>query len=78
MQPQFQFANMPTASASNLGFVYQYTGATGTYTQDMFYRCVYDSDLGEYSYKDKIKKERPFKSLSFTYIISLEPRDLYL
>ena len=54
MQPQFQFANMPTASSSNLGFVYQYTGATGTYTQDMFYRCVYDSDLGEYKWVEVI------------------------
>ena len=50
MQPQFQFANMPTASASNLGLVYQYTGATGAYTQNMFYRCVYDETLGEYKW----------------------------
>ena len=50
MQPQFQFVNMPTASASNLGFVYQYTGATGAYTQNMFYRCVYDEALGEYKW----------------------------
>ena len=54
MQPQFQFANMPTASAQNLGFVYQYTGATGTYTQDMFYRCVYDDALGEYRWEEVI------------------------
>lgn len=54
MQPQFQFANMPTASASNLGFVYQYTGATGTYTQNMFYRCVYDDVLGEYKWVEVI------------------------
>ena len=50
MQPQFQFANMPTASVGNLGFVYQYTGATGAYTQNMFYRCVYDDTLGEYKW----------------------------
>lgn len=54
MQPQFQFANMPTASSSNLGFVYQYTGATGTYTQNMFYRCVYDDVLGEYKWEEVI------------------------
>lgn len=54
MQPQFQFSNMPTASASNLGFVYQYIGATGTYTQNMFYRCVYDSILGEYKWEEVI------------------------
>lgn len=54
MQPQFQFANMPTASASNLGFVYQYTGATGTYTQNMFYRCIYDDTLGEYKWVEVI------------------------
>ena len=54
MQPQFQFANMPTASASNVGFVYQYTGVTGTYTQNMFYRCVYDDVLGEYKWEEVI------------------------
>ena len=54
MQPQFQFANMPTASSSNLGFVYQYIGATGTYTQNMFYRCVYDDVLGEYKWEEVI------------------------
>lgn len=54
MQPQFQFANMPTASASNLGFVYQYTGVTGTYTQNMFYRCIYDDTLGEYRWEEVI------------------------
>ena len=54
MQPQFQFANMPTASSTNLGFVYQYTGATGTYTQNMFYRCIYDDTLGEYRWEEVI------------------------
>lgn len=54
MQPQFQFANMPTASSTNLGFVYQYTGATGTYTQNMFYRCIYDDVLGEYRWEEVI------------------------
>lgn len=54
MQPQFQFANMPTASASNVGFVYQYTGVTGTYTQNMFYRCVYDDVLGEHKWEEVI------------------------
>ena len=54
MQPQFQFANMPTASASNVGFVYQYTGVTGTYTQNMFYRCIYDDVLGEYKWEEVI------------------------
>lgn len=54
MQPQFQFANMPTASSTNLGFVYQYTGVTGTYTQNMFYRCVYDDVLGEYKWEEVI------------------------
>lgn len=54
MQPQFQFANMPTASSTNLGFVYQYTGVTGTYTQNMFYRCIYDDVLGEYRWEEVI------------------------
>ena len=54
MQPQFQYANMPTASASNLGFVYQYVGTAGTYEPNMFYRCVYNDDLGEYQWQEVI------------------------
>ena len=54
MQSQFQYSNMPTASADNLGYVYQYIGATGTYTQNMFYRCVYDDTLGEYQWQEVI------------------------
>ena len=54
MQSQFQYSNMPTASADNLGYVYQYIGATGTYTQNMFYRCIYDDTLGEYQWKEVI------------------------
>ena len=54
MQSQFQYSNMPTASADNLGYVYQYIGTTGTYTQNMFYRCIYDDTLGEYQWKEVI------------------------
>lgn len=54
MQPQFQFTNMPTASADNLGFVYQYIGNAGTYTPNMFYRCVYNSYAGEYKWEEVI------------------------
>ena len=54
MQPQFQFSNMPNPSASNLGFIYQYTGASGTYETNMFYRCIYDYPLGEYRWEEVI------------------------
>ena len=54
MQPQFQFTNMPVPSATNLGFVYQYIGTAGTYDPNMFYRCVYKSDIGEYQWEEVI------------------------
>ncbi len=54
MQPQFQFANMPVPSATNLGFVYQYIGTAGTYEPNMFYRCVYKEDIGEYQWVEVI------------------------
>ena len=54
MQPQFQFANMPVPSASNVGFVYQYIGTAGTYEPNMFYRCVYKEDIGEYQWVEVI------------------------
>lgn len=54
MQPQFQFTNMPTASESNYGFVYQYIGNAGTYEPNMFYRCVYNSYAGEYRWEEVI------------------------
>ena len=37
-----QIATLPTASADNLGKIYEYTGATGTYTNGLFYKCVFD------------------------------------
>jgi hypothetical protein len=54
MQPQFQFTNMPVASESNYGFVYQYIGNAGTYEPNMFYRCVYNSYAGEYRWEEVI------------------------
>ena len=54
MQPQFQFTNMPVPSATNLGFVYQYIGTAGTYEPNMFYRCVYKEDIGEYQWVEVI------------------------
>ena len=54
MQPQFQFTNMPVPSASNVGFVYQYIGTAGTYEPNMFYRCVYKEDIGEYQWVEVI------------------------
>ena len=37
-----QIDTLPTASADNLGKIYEYTGATGTYTNGVFYQCVFD------------------------------------
>lgn len=54
MQPQFQFTNMPVASESNYGFVYQYVGNAGTYEPNMFYRCVYNTYAGEYRWEEVI------------------------
>lgn len=54
MQPQFQFTNMPVASQSNYGFVYQYIGNAGTYEPNMFYRCVYNTYAGEYRWEEVI------------------------
>ena len=54
MQPQFQFTNMPVASQSNYGFVYQYVGNAGTYEPNMFYRCVYNTYAGEYRWEEVI------------------------
>ena len=54
MQPQFQFTNMPVASESNYGFVYQYIGNAGTYEPNMFYRCVYNTYAGEYRWEEVI------------------------
>ena len=37
-----QIDTLPTAAQSNLGKIYEYTGATGTYTNGLFYQCVFD------------------------------------
>ena len=37
-----QVASLPTASVSELGNIYQFTGTTGTYTNGYFYKCVSD------------------------------------
>ena len=45
LQDVMQFSTMPTASASNLGKIVQYTGTTGnTYTNGYFYECVSDGE----------------------------------
>lgn len=43
---------LPTASATEVGNIYQFIGATGTYTKGYFYICseVVDSDTGDTSY----------------------------
>lgn len=37
-----QVTSLPTASASEVGNIYQFTGTTGTYTNGYFYKCVSD------------------------------------
>lgn len=37
-----QVDTMPTAAATELGKIYQFTGTTGTYTHGYFYECVSD------------------------------------
>lgn len=37
-----QVTSLPTASASEVGKIYQFTGTTGTYTNGYFYKCVSD------------------------------------
>lgn len=37
-----QVTSLPTASASEEGNIYQFTGTTGTYTNGYFYKCVSD------------------------------------
>lgn len=39
-----QVETLPTASADELGNVYQYIGTTGTYTHGFFYECVSDGE----------------------------------
>ena len=53
-QDTIQFSTMPTASADNLGKVYQYVGSTNsTYTKGHFYECVSDEGTEPtYSWED--------------------------
>ena len=49
----------PTASAAELGNIYQYVGVTTLqYTTGCFYRCTYDSTSGTYKW-DPISVEDP-------------------
>ena len=45
-----QYSTMPEASASNAGKIVQFTGATDTYTNGYFYKCV-END-GVYSWEN--------------------------
>lgn len=49
-----QYSTMPTASADNVGKIYQYTGTTdSTYTNGYFYQCVSDGgDPATYSWEN--------------------------
>lgn len=42
LDESIQVSTMPTASVDEVGKVYQYIGATGTYTHGYFYECVSD------------------------------------
>lgn len=48
----FQYATLPTPSASNLGETYQYMGATTEdYSNADFYKVIYDTENAEYKYQ---------------------------
>ena len=49
-QDIIQYSTMPTASADNLGEIIQYTGATSTYKNGFFYKCVVDNNV--YSWEE--------------------------
>ena len=50
---QMQYAELPLASESLEGAIYQYTGETGTYTHGHFYECVSDGeDPATYSWQE--------------------------
>lgn len=42
---KIQVTTLPTASANELDKIYQYIGATGTYTNGYFYKCVSDGEV---------------------------------
>ena len=49
LQDIIQYATLPEASASLLGKIYQYIGATtADYKKGFFYQCVYDSENSAY------------------------------
>ena len=49
-----QVSTLPTASASNLGRIYEYVGATGTYTNGLFYKCVTDGSAYSWAVVDVV------------------------
>lgn len=53
-QTKFQLTQMPTASAAELGHIYEYVGTTtSSFTKGIFYECVEDPDnVGEYIWKE--------------------------
>ena len=52
-QDTIQLDSMPTASATYLGKVYEYTGSTtSAYTKGRFYECVYNSTTDVYSWSE--------------------------
>ena len=67
-QDTFQFSTLPTANASNVGKIVQYTGTTNAnYTNGYFYVCLSDGgDPATYSWENISVQESP-NGVSITY-----------
>jgi len=83
-----QVETLPTASADELGNIYQYIGESGTYTHGCFYECVKLIVLGESTYEWKmlnviknpvVSAEQPFnvKDYEDETVIVYSGEDLY-
>lgn len=62
-----QVETMPAASASNVGKIVQYVGATGTYKKGHFYECIwnrYDTTVYEWRAVDHFRFNHPVYSLN--------------
>ena len=71
----FQYSTMPTASATNVGKIYQYVGTTNAnYTKGYFYICVEDSTTTPSTY-NWVNIEVQQASSGFNNIIVLTKND---
>ena len=67
LQDKMQYSTMPTASADNVGKIYQYVGtADANYTNGYYYKCVENS--GSYSWQlvENIEEQTPTFSQAST------------